>query len=264
MSKVIAASILAATGWLAFHHGLSLVLRRWTDALWAALTATSPVPHWALVLAIVIILVAGGMVVRVVRRLQAQNGPPAAKPHSVAPVKGPAPNFIFLGARSANIEMGLNYGYYEKEALTDVLAVVACFRNEPAADRTVLDADHVTANVVYRDSQGREIGEGISRACWLNSEYDIVDFEVGESHCAILVSQANKTLFAPYKRRQRTNHGTALLPGEYQFGELISSIELRLLSSRKHLLLPSIVFDFSVVGGVPQAVARPGNASKPT
>jgi hypothetical protein len=83
-----------------------------------------------------------------------------------------------------------------------------------------------------------------------------VDFEVGHSRCAVLmvVGGAHNPIFVPYKTRVRVNHRLAFVTETFKF----ATIELRLLSSRNELLLPAMVFDFSLTDGVPSAVVRTG------
>lgn len=251
-SKVIAAVILGAAGSLVYHFNLWQVWKRWIGFAWANLVATSPVPHWVLVLGVLVVLIAVGIIVGVVSKIPIPEDDPFSNLVPISPITPPAPNLQFLSTRRANIEVGLNYHFYEKEYPTEMVGVVACFRNEPVEGRRVLDAGHVTANIVYRNSEGREIGEGIVRACWLN-EFDTVDFDVGQSHCVILVMKVNDRFLATFSRRHQTEYGIQFLPDQYVFNEPISTIELRLLGSRNDLLVPIIVFEFSILEGIPHA-----------
>jgi len=56
----------------------------------------------------------------------------------------------------------------------------------------------VTANLVFRDAEGQELGEGIARACWLEHSGASVDFDVGtQSVVAVLmVLREHTTLFS--------------------------------------------------------------------
>ena len=116
----------------------------------------------------------------------------------------------------------------------------------------------VTANLILRDVKNHEMGEGIARACWLEHGGASVDFDVGHSRCAVLmvVAGAHNSIFVPYKTRMRVNHRLAFVTETFKFEHPPATIELRLLSSRNELLLPAMVFDFSLVNGVPSAVVR--------
>ncbi|MGA8308044.1 MAG: hypothetical protein WB723_20385, partial [Candidatus Acidiferrales bacterium] len=124
------------------------------------------------------------------------------------------------------------------------------------------DEQSVTANLVFRDAEGQELGEGIARACWLEHGGASVDFDVGHSRCAVLmvVAGAHNPIFVPYKTRVRVNHRLTFVTETFKFDHPPATIELRLLSSRNELLLPVMVFDFSMVDGVPSAVRADAGA----
>ena len=172
-------------------------------------------------------------------------------------------NIIFLRTRTAivagsSLENVLSEKRNSKGGTSDVTALVACFRNEPSGERRVSDEQSVTANLVFRDAEGQELGEGIPRACWLEHGGTSVDLDVGHSRCAVLmvVTGADRPIFVPFKRRERVNHRLAFVTETFKFEHPPATIELKLLSSRNELLLPAMVFDFSLVNGVPSAVVR--------
>jgi hypothetical protein len=173
-------------------------------------------------------------------------------------------NIIFLRTRTAIVAGSSLDGVLlekrnSKGGTSDVRALVACFRNEPLSDRRVSDELSVTANLIFRDTEGHELGDGIARACWLEHGGASVDFDVGHSRCAVLmvVAGAHNPTFVPYKTRVRVNHRLAFVTETFRFEHHPpATIELRLLSSRNELLLPAMVFDFSLTDGVPSAVVR--------
>jgi hypothetical protein len=85
-----------------------------------------------------------------------------------------------------------------------------------------------------------------------------VDLDVGHTLCAVLmvVAGAHNPIFVPYKTRVRTNHRLAFVTEAFKFEHPPATIELRLLSSGNELLLPAMLFDFSLADGVPSAVVR--------
>ena len=173
------------------------------------------------------------------------------------------PNIIFLRTRIAivagsSLENVLSEKRNSKGGSSDVTALVACFRNDPSGERRVSDEQSVTANLVFRDLEGQELREGIARACWLEHSGASVDFDVGHSRCAVLmvVAGAHNPIFVPYKTRVRVNHRLAFVTEAFKFEHPPATIELRLLGSRSQLLLPAMLFDFSLVDGVPHAVVR--------
>jgi hypothetical protein len=191
---------------------------------------------------------------------QQPPAPPATPaPTSTRPIK--LPNIIFLRTRTAivagsSLENVLSEKRNSKGGTSDVTALVACFRNEPSGERRVSDEQSVTANLVFRDAEGQALGEGIARACWLEHGGASVDFDVGHSRCAVLmvVAGAHNPIFVPYKMRVRINHRLAFVTETFKFEHPPATIELRLLSSRNELLLPAMLFNFSLVDGVPSAV----------
>ena len=199
---------------------------------------------------------------QVIRASSAQYKEPKAQqapaPASTSTRTIKLPNIIFLRTRTAivagsSLDNVLSEKRNSKGGTSDVTALVACFRNEPSGERRVSDELSVTANLVFRDAEGQELGEGIARACWLEHGGASVDFDVGHSRCAVLmvVAGADNPIFVPYKTRVRVNHRLAFVTEAFKFDHPPATIELRLLSSRNELLLPAMVFDFSLVDGVP-------------
>jgi hypothetical protein len=191
-----------------------------------------------------------------------QQAPPPAPTGTIK-----SSNIVFLRTRTAIVAGSSLDGVLlekrnSKGGTSDVTALVACFRNEPSGERRVLDEQSVTANLVFPDWEGHELKEGIARACWLEHGGTSVDFEVGHSRCAVLmvVGGAHNPIFVPYKTRVRVNHRLAFVTETFKFEQPPATIELRLLSSRNELLLPAMVFDFSLTDGVPSAVVRTDEA----
>jgi len=170
----------------------------------------------------------------------------------------PNSNLIFLRTQVVPVTFenydGREYFYRSRVVdRDDPRAVVACFRNEPA-DRRVIDADGVRAQVVYRNQEGHEIGLGIPRVCWLDEDMDMVDFRVGDSHCAILlIMRSDGQLHAPWKRRAQSpeGYGEVVNLQDYRLEEPVSTIEIRILGHGNDLLIKK-VFRFVVVEGEPR------------
>ncbi|MGA8871808.1 MAG: hypothetical protein WB460_11760 [Candidatus Acidiferrales bacterium] len=96
-------------------------------------------------------------------------------------------NLIFLSVRTIRVTYGIEEAFRASVDLSDPPAVIACFRNDPVPGRRVVDAEFVKAQVLYRNVRGEEIGNGIPSACWLDNPAGLTNFELGESHCVILV-----------------------------------------------------------------------------
>jgi hypothetical protein len=193
---------------------------------------------------------------------------PAPGPQPQVHPPEPRPNLIFLQTRVVPVTFDNapdRQFFYESrvEDRDDPRAVLACFRNEPAAGRAVADAERVRAQVVYRNQAGNEVGVGNPRACWLDEFGDMVDFPMGDSHCAILViMRPDGQLLIPQQRRARANDGLGgdvLTLRFLPLNEAVSSIEVRLLDD-EHGLLATNVFDFASGNGRVRIEPRPAPA----
>src|SRR5580692_378722 len=115
---------------------------------------------------------------------QAQAESPKARPAIRANPK-PGPNLICLGPQTIRADFfhdAREQYFHTTDDKEGMLIVAVCFRNEPKGVRV----EYVRVNVVYKDSNGQEIGTGIPRASWLGEHMDMMDFDVGDSHCAVL------------------------------------------------------------------------------
>jgi len=152
------------------------------------------------------------------------------------PAPQPGPNLIFVQARIAPVTLDNTPDrqfFYESriEDRDDPRAVLACFRNELVDGRAGIDLENVRAQVIYRNQAGQEIGLAILGACWLNEFGDMVDFPVGDTHCAVLITRrADGQLLMPWHRRRRAPDGGGdVLNFQIQaVNEEISTIEVRL------------------------------------
>jgi hypothetical protein len=196
--------------------------------------------------------------------VSSQTPSPAPRQPSLTSAYGVAkPQLIFLNTHAVRLRVG-DYegeGFYESKDLADPYGVVACFRNESSPGQRVVGADNVRAQVIYRDSNGVEIGEGVPRACWEGHKYDLIDFPVGQSHCAILMMVFNDgRLLVPWKERSRAGSwmgGDTITTRDSEFSkDAVALIEIRLIGETNDLLLPPLTFDFSIIEGKPCATLR--------
>lgn len=170
------------------------------------------------------------------------------------------PNLVLAGARTIRIGFDAyqwREWFYESQRDGDPWGVVACFRNEPSPGQEVMEADSVRATIIYRDKEGRELGI-VPRACWLQDYSDTTDVPVGESRCAVLaICRPGGEMVAPWRRRARAAEagGSDVVTTEaYKFDPRVGVIEMRIMAESNELLLPPLVFDFSVIDGRPAAV----------
>jgi hypothetical protein len=149
-----------------------------------------------------------------------------------------------VGIRTATSSCGGIF--YESQSQEDARGIIACFRNEPSTSRSVFDADCVRAQIVYRKDQEKEIGDGVSSACWLGHDLDMINFRLGESHCVLLgFLDGGNGLVVPWKRRQRHSDGDTISLESLTF-EAVASMEIRLIGENNGLLLAPLVLDVSI------------------
>ncbi len=169
---------------------------------------------------------------------------PIAAPPLSAPIGPPtavhietSPNLVFLGARAINVRIeqdprtGITRTY--EDARGDFHALLATFRNEALQSRSVKPLSGVGSHLVYRDAQGREIGDGISGADWLAEGSHEADFDTGgPSRSLILILKLvhDDRLFVMWRRRTRGNWmGAGLEEEATGLPEFPSSIRVQLL-----------------------------------
>lgn len=170
------------------------------------------------------------------------------------------PNLIFLSAEIVPISFCHSYSegeiFSESQDKTKNRGIKACFRNESSNSRRVADAIYVRAQVIFRDGNEQEIGNGISSACWLDCDSDSIDFRVGDSQCAFLgyMEQVDK-LLVPWKERRHTWQGDAISLRDNTF-DGVASMEVRLIDGNNDLLLGPLVLDISFIDGDFEIVER--------
>jgi hypothetical protein len=140
---------------------------------------------------------------------------------------------------------------------TGLKGVVVCFRNEPIFGQRAESAENVTGHLILKDENRKEVGKGISKACWLNTPWDMADIDVGESRRLILLACSTGGKSAvPCKVRNSSDdyvndEAIAVDLGRVRF------IEVMLLDSWKNLLLRPLTFEIKLGNGCPSAVMLP-------
>jgi hypothetical protein len=163
------------------------------------------------------------------------------------------PNLICLGPETIRAHFFDNTReqyFYRSADEKGTFILIVCFRNEPKGVR----AEYVRVNVLYRDKDGNEIGTGIPRASWLGEHMEIMDFHVGDSHCAVLVvlDRLERDLSNLMKERRSTIYGDVVETGVYPLRDDLKTIEVRLLSG-DNLLMEPVCLSFSMIDGRPTA-----------
>jgi hypothetical protein len=179
--------------------------------------------------------------------------PELPKPQPRPVVPKPGPNFICLGPetiRARFFDDTHEQYFYLSPDETGTFILVVGFRNEPKG----VWVENVRVNVVYRDSDGKEIGTGIARASWLGDHMDMKDFHVGDSHSAVMVvfDRVERDLSNLTKIRRHTVYGDVVESGKYYIRDNLKTIEVRLLSGDQ-LLIEPVRMSFSIADGRPTA-----------
>jgi predicted nucleotide-binding protein len=175
------------------------------------------------------------------------------------------PNIVFLNTDTVRLrfEGYQGEGFYRSDSPNDPFGVIACFRNEPSSTRRVIDANDVRAQIIYKDGDGKEIGNGVPRACWVGHKLDLIDFPLGQANCAVLMMLFNDgKLLVPWKERARSydwmgGGGDIVRTRDTEFSkDAVKTIEIRLIGHENESLLPPLTFDFAVIEGRPDATIK--------
>jgi hypothetical protein len=177
--------------------------------------------------------------------VQPQQPQPLERPKVELPQRV-GPNLAFVGTDTVRLQEGLHGGFYKSDDERDTLAAIACFRNEPSSSKKVKTVFGARAFVVYRDEDGKEIGNGIPETCWIGEPKGI-NFNAGDSHCVILVAV---TAFMDIHGLSIRHLSYGRTVDIYPLNEKLKTIELQLLHENDPLL-ERITFDFSMVKGSP-------------
>lgn len=169
-------------------------------------------------------------------------------------------NVKLLGAKTVNLKVyggtptAGALGFQEtNEAKGFYIGVVACFRNEPVYEKHVKSADDTKAHLKFLDANGAEIGVGVSRPCWLDSQDDTFDLVPGgKAGCVLVLLNINGEYSTPWKHREREWNGDLMRDEHFELQALPHRIELSLLDDNDQLLLPAVTLEITSVNGVLQ------------
>jgi hypothetical protein len=173
-------------------------------------------------------------------------GYPATPPPVRAQPQRLRPNIVFLVATTFGLDF--ENGYYETRA-THTIGLKACFRNEVTTERT-RTAYRMRAHFVFWNAEGTEIGTGISGAVWLNPDGYARNLEVSESGCVLVLVQRTETLElgSPYKLPRATEYGEVFEDEVFEFQELPTVVEVRLIDGQDDVL-SRVSLDIAYVDG---------------
>jgi hypothetical protein len=173
------------------------------------------------------------------------TSPPA--PQSAVPPR--KPNVHYKSARTCylGIDEDVTGGFILREIDHDTGAsgIVVCYRNEPTAG--IRTASDVAVHLTLRDAEGKEIGTGVSKACWLNTPKDDIDLEPDIPQHVVLLVAEKEEVTVPWKE-WRSSVGR-LESGFYSPPRPVASIEVEIIDSRGEPLMPKLTFSVSMGAG---------------
>ena len=126
---------------------------------------------------------------------------------------------------------------------TDGTAVIASVRN---VSTNGVNAEDVTAHLKLYDANRKELLTGISKLCWLNSVYEMVDINVEETEHVVLLVRKGGNTFIPFKKCVTTSSGDYLENGKVIAPPNLAMIEVTVLNAWNRKLLPSKFVNVSV------------------
>jgi hypothetical protein len=180
---------------------------------------------------------------------QNQPTPPLRVPELQFPTQS---NIKCLGTKLMRLDGDNDLEVLEEHQNGRIVGGVVCFRNQAVPGKKVASADNVTAHIVYKRADDREIMD-VPAACWVNEGSDMVDLGLGQTKCAILYVVGPKKLSAVWKYR-RTSY-------EFPVGDIVSTqvkeipsdvviIEVMIIKDDGSSL-PPVRFDLKWVDGAP-------------
>jgi hypothetical protein len=180
------------------------------------------------------------------------NNAPPVQPSTPIPdtsYRPPKPNITFLGARTIKLGSTNSNGvsFFQNESGA-VLGVIACFRNQAKYGEQIKPIYDARSHLRFVDTEGNEIGLGVSRAFWLERTVDLVDLEPGgESACVLCLLKASTGPVVPWWRRQTVELGGETLEDMYdELTKFPNGIEVPILDSNNQLVMRPIMLDITL------------------
>lgn len=187
--------------------------------------------------------------------------PPSPVPTRAPTVEEYKSNLIFLGARSLKVDFKesrhVSLTIYESTT-GPYGALIASFRNEPVKGRRIEPLYAVTAQLIFTDEDGAEIGNGISGVHWLEEGSDSADLTPGGQtrSLVLLVSGEGDQIATPWKKHTRGSWmGAGVQEDAFNFDQCPQTVTIRLLSKNGDLL-HELALNVALAGGVFSATLR--------
>jgi hypothetical protein len=139
-------------------------------------------------------------------------------------------------------------GFHSTDDQSKPNAAVVCIKNR-SKEGEVAYLHDVRAALVFRDSNGLEIGSGIHQAVWVNNHLSNASFDLEETKCVIVahmdVDASGKIVeaVAPYIQEHQIDYGLSFTVEPYRLDENLGTVELILLSKNSRVMEP-MMFEF--------------------
>lgn len=174
-------------------------------------------------------------------RYHSQPNGSASKATKAPTMEEYGPNLIFLGARPLRVdfEESKHVPLTIHESTSGPYdALIASFRNEPVKDRRIEPLYGVTAQLIFADGNGVEIGNGIPWVHWLGEGSDCADLiPGGQARSLVLLVKIDDMIATFWKRHSRGSWmGPGLEEDVFKFDQCPKAVTIRLLSKNGDLL----------------------------
>ncbi|HET6840381.1 MAG TPA: hypothetical protein VFK06_01635 [Candidatus Angelobacter sp.] len=168
------------------------------------------------------------------------------------------PPIIFVRSSTIRVE-GLATDQYdehirfgESNITSRPLGVLATFRAEHGASALV------QIQLIYRDRNSHEVGDGVFGAYWIDNNSDMIDFARGQSHRLLIALVTNKGKCTPWlKRVMNQGGGEELHTKWYEWTDSISTVEIRLIGENGELANEMVELELETRDGKQIFIPKP-------
>ena len=183
------------------------------------------------------------------------------KPPLISPKPKPKHNLQLHSCKMLQIEENLGphgemNGFHITDDQSKPNTAVVCVKNK-SKDSEVGILDNVRAALVFRDGNGKEIGNGVDQAVWVDNYMGNASFDLEETKCVIVAVvqrdyQGRMTgSVAPYIQAHPTQYGQSLRVEAYPLDGNVSTVEVILLSKNSRVMEP-MIFELFDDNGKPE------------
>jgi hypothetical protein len=174
----------------------------------------------------------------------------------------PQHNLKFHSCKMARINdsmgpRGEMSGFHFADDQSNPNAAVVCIKNK-SKEGEVAYIEDVRAALIFKDSDRKEIGQGVHQACWVDNHLKNASFELEETKCVILViiqkgtTVGDQQVTSPYVKEHIGSYGNygGLTVEPYYLDNNVDFVELILLSKGNRVMEP-MIFELTVAENKP-------------